>query len=112
MVAAARAHFGLELAPVLAPLATYVGEGFLDPGLHTFQAADVDVGRWAREQCCHRLVFSADPILHVLLVCPRNSREHQVLFEQAIRNFLKRAEVGKLLRRTRTKKHDELTGGS
>jgi hypothetical protein len=32
---------------------TYVGEGFLDPGLHTFQAADVDMGRWAREQRRH-----------------------------------------------------------
>ena len=110
MVAAAGAHFGLELAPLQAPLATYVGEGFLDPGLHTFQAADVDVGCWAREQCRDRMVFSADPILHVLLVRARNSREHQMLLEQAIRNFLKWAEVGKLLRRTRTKKHDELTG--
>ena len=50
MVAPADAHFGLELTPLQAPLATDVGEGFLDPGLHTFQAADVDMGVWIIEQ--------------------------------------------------------------
>ena len=94
MVAAVGAHLGLELAPFVTLLSAYVRESLLDAGLHAFKSADVYVGGRAREQRRHRLVFSADAILYVLLVGARDTREYEVLLEQAVRNFLQRPEVG------------------